>query len=268
MKKLDTLLSSADVTLQQTSSTSIIPTGKTVVAANPPIDQKIKTLVNMLFARFMTIYGHKFKSAFDDDKEIIIAKREWALSLAGYEEDVLVLAIEQAKRQYSWMPSIAEFLQLMDQCQQSFGLAPAEQAYAEACRHATAPSHHPWSHAAVYHAGRATGWFELKSLPRQATQGRFNLHYKVLCQRVLAGENLEQVQGAALPAPNNDNLFALIDQWAKQIDIAPELAQSALYFLHLPARSPLRERLYLRSKAVYVALSIPDSIDELRNKII
>jgi hypothetical protein len=31
------------------------------------------------------------------------------LSLAGYEEDVLVFAIEQTKRQYSWMPSIAEF---------------------------------------------------------------------------------------------------------------------------------------------------------------
>jgi hypothetical protein len=181
---------------------------------------------------------------------------------------VLVLAIEQAKRQYSWMPSIAEFLQLMDQCQQSFGLAPVEQAYAEACRHATAPSHHPWSHAAVYHAGRATGWFELKSLPRQATQGRFNQHYKALCQRVLAGENLDQVQTTALPAPNNDNLFALIDQWAKQVDLTPEVAQSALYFLHLPNHSPLRQQLYIRSNAVYLALSIPSSIDELRNQII
>ncbi len=222
----------------------------------------------MLFARFMTIYGHKFKSAFDDDKEIIIAKREWALSLAGYEEDVLVFAIEQTKRQYSWMPSIAEFLQLMDQCQQSFGLASSEQAYAEACRYAGSPSHHPWSHAAVYHAGRATGWFELKSLPRQATQGRFNQYYKSLCQRVLAGEDLDQVQSVALPAPNNDNLFALIDQWGKQVDLAPELAQSALYFLHLPSQSPLRERLYLRSKAVYLSLNIPYAIDELRTQII
>ena len=222
----------------------------------------------MLFARFMTIYGHKFKSAFDDDKEIIIAKREWALSLAGYEEDVLVLAIEQTKRQYSWMPSIAEFLQLMDQCQQSFGLATAEQAYAEACRHATAPSHHPWSHAAVYHAGRATGWFELKSLTRQATQGRFNQHYKSLCQRVLAGENLDQVQTPALAAPNNDNLFALIDQWAKQLDLAPEVAQSVLYYLHLPNQSPLRQQLYKRSKAVYLTLSLPASIEELRRQII
>jgi len=239
-----------------------------VVAATAPIDHKVKSLVNMLFARFMTIYGHKFKSVFDDDKEIIIAKREWAFSLAGYEEDVLVLAIEQAKRQYSWMPSIAEFLQLMDQCQQSFGLAPAEQAYAEACRHATAPKHHSWSHAAVYHAGRTTGWFELKSLPRQATQGRFNQHYKMLCQRVLAGENLEQVQTTALPTPNNDDLFALIDQWAKQLDITPELAQSALYFLHLPVQSPLRENLYLRSKSEHWAHKIPGSIDALREQII
>ena len=221
----------------------------------------------MLFARFMTIYGHKFKSAFDDDKEIIIAKREWALSLAGYEEDVLVLAIEQAKRQYSWMPSIAEFLQLMDQCQQTFGLAPAEQAYAEACRHATAPSHHAWSHAAVYYAGRATGWFELKSLSRQATQGRFNQYYKPLCQRVLAGENLDQVQNRPLPAPNNDDLFALIDQWAKQLDLAPEVAQSSLYFLHLPYHNPLRQRLYERSKASLLVPSVPTNIEELRNQM-
>lgn len=221
----------------------------------------------MLFARFMTIYGHKFKSAFDDDKEIIIAKREWALSLAGYEEDVLVLAIEQAKRQYSWMPSIAEFLQLMDQTQQSFGLAPSEQAYAEACRHASAPSHHPWSHAAVYHAGRTTGWFELKSLPRQATQSRFNQHYKTLCQRVLAGEDLDQVQTSALPAPNNDNLFELIDLWSKQVNMEPEQAQSVLYFLHLPEQSPLRRRLSQRAHASHPALTIPNTISELRSLV-
>lgn len=38
------------------------------------------------------------------------------------------------------------------------------------------------------------------------------------------------MQTAGLPAPNNDDLFALIDQWAKQLDLLPELAQSALYF--------------------------------------
>ena len=264
MKKLNTLLSSADATLQKTSSTSIIPTGKTAVAGAPVIDQKVKSLVNMLFARFMTIYGHKFKSAFDDDKEIIIAKREWALSLAGYEEDVLVLAIEQAKRQYSWMPSIAEFLALMDECQQSFGLPPQEQAYSEACRHATAPRQHGWSHAAVYHAGRATGWFELKSLSRQATQARFNHHYKILCQRVLAGERLEPLKSQALPAPNNDDLFAMIDLWSKSVGLTPESAQSALYFLHLPSHSPLRENLRLKSQSVYDSFSIPSNIDELR----
>jgi hypothetical protein len=221
----------------------------------------------MLFARFMTIYGHKFKSVFDDDKEIIIAKREWALSLVGYGEDILVLAIEQAKRQYSWMPSIAEFLQLMDQCQQDFGLLAPEQAYAEACRHASAPSHHAWSHAAVYHAGRATGWFELKSLPRQATQPRFNQHYKLLCQRVLAGENLDSVEQPVLAAPNNDNLFALTEQWAQAMGLSPEAGQSALYFLHLPQGSPLRLRLQLISAEKHSVLNIPTNVEQLRKQL-
>jgi len=221
----------------------------------------------MLFARFMTIYGHKFKSMFDDDKEIIIAKREWALSLAGYGEDVLVLAMEQAKRQYSWMPSIAEFLQLMDECQQSFGLAAPEQAYAEACRYASAPSHHGWSHAAVYHAGRATGWFELKSLPRQATQPRFKHHYKLLCQRVLAGENLDAVEQLVLEAPNNNDLFALVDQWATQVHLSPEVAQSALYFLHLPQGSPLRHKLQLVAQEKLPQVSIPTNVEQLRKTL-
>jgi len=215
----------------------------------------------------MTIYGHKFKSAFDDDKEIIIAKREWALSLAGYEEDVLVLAIEQAKRQYSWMPSIAEFLSLMDQCQQSFGLAAPEQAYAEACRYASTPSHHAWTHAAVYHAGRTTGWFDLKSLPRQATQSRFNMHYTALCKRVLAGESLDQIKTQALPAPNNDDLFALVAQWAEKLKLEPEEAQTALYYLHLPLNSPMREQLYLRSDNAYKTLTLPNSIEQLRHQL-
>ena len=35
----------------------------------------------MLFARFMVIYGHKFKSAFNSPKELVIAKREWSTSI-------------------------------------------------------------------------------------------------------------------------------------------------------------------------------------------
>ena len=66
----------------------------------------------MLFARFMVIYGHKFKSIYNSAEELIIAKREWATSIQNYTEDVLVAALERAKVTYSWMPSIAEFVQL------------------------------------------------------------------------------------------------------------------------------------------------------------
>ena len=85
---------------------------------------------------------------------------------------------------------------------------------------------------------------------------------------MLAGEDLDQVQTRAIPAPNNDNLFAIIEQWAKQLDMAPEIAQSALYFLHLPKHSPLRQQLHARTQAAYPAQTIPANIDELRNQVI
>ena len=44
----------------------------------------------------------------------MIAKREWSTSIGSYDEDVLVAALEMAKQTYSWMPSIAEFLQLIE----------------------------------------------------------------------------------------------------------------------------------------------------------
>ena len=85
---------------------------------------------------------------------------------------------------------------------------------------------------------------------------------------MLAGEDLDQVQTRAIPAPNNDNLFAIIEQWAKQLDMAPEIAQSALYFLHLPKHSPLRQQLHARAQVAYPAQTIPANIGELRNQVI
>jgi len=50
--------------------------------------------------------------------------------------------------------------------------------------------------------------------------------------------------------------------------MAPEIAQSALYFLHLPKHSPLRQQLHARTQAAYPAQTIPANIDELRNQVI
>lgn len=218
----------------------------------------------MLFARFMAIYGHKFKSTFETANELAIAKREWALSIAPYDEDVLAMATEMAKQTYSWMPSIAEFLQLIEKCQLSFGLPAAEQAYEEACRYADQPLQHEWSHAVVYHAGKQTGWFELRSLSQEQIWPRFRQQYQVFCDKVLAGQVLTMPGQLSLPEPNSSELFQLISAWGKAQGLADEEAQSGLYYLHLIARNPLRQKLRQQSADKYPQLKLPNSIDDLR----
>jgi hypothetical protein len=222
-------------------------------------------MVNMLFARFMVIYGHKFKSAFNSPKELVIAKREWSTSIGSYDEDVLVAALELAKQTYSWVPSIAEFLQLLEKCQQSFGLPTAEEAYTEACRYASEPSQHAWSHAAVYHAGKQAGWFELRTATQQQIWPHFRTLYKALCDRVLAGEQLPISTARGLPEPSSSELFKLIDQWAEQHDLSSEEAQTALYYLHLVERNPLRKRLLEQAQEKYPNSELPSTLADLRH---
>ncbi len=219
----------------------------------------------MLFARFMVIYGHKFKSAFSSPKELVIAKREWATSIGFYEEDVLVAALELAKQTYSWMPSIAEFIQLIEKCQQGFGLPASDQAYAEACRYAGDPLKHAWSHAAVYHAGKKCGWFELRSHSQQQMAPRYKAIYKELCDKVLAGEVLIMPGQKALPEPSNSQLFELISAWATSNQVPIEEAQTSLYYLHLVARNPLRQRLLDKARSSYPQLPLPETLEDLRN---
>ena len=108
--------------LPQQSWTSATPTGNRAEgeADTGPLPLETKALVNMLFARFMAIYGHKFKSCFETQDEIRIAKREWALSLRGYGERELVSAIDHCKEQLAWMPTISEFLKILHEQEGDF----------------------------------------------------------------------------------------------------------------------------------------------------
>jgi len=51
----------------------------------------------------------------------------------------------------------------------------------------------------VYLAGKATGWFELGNNSESQVYPLFESHYRKLCQRVLAGEELVIEIPEALP---------------------------------------------------------------------
>jgi hypothetical protein len=200
-----------------------------------------KALVNMLFARFMAIYGHKFKSCFETQDEIRIAKREWALSLRGYGERELVPAIDQCKETLAWMPTISEFLKILHEQEGNFGLPGVLRAYEEACLHAERPTRHEWSHPAVYQAGRATGWFRLRSEEQRRVLPDFRYNYEVMSRRVREGEDLSVPVAMALPDGRSNTLVAFIQRWGEEQALAPEVAATLLYYLTKPKGSRVRE---------------------------
>ncbi len=196
----------------------------------------------MIFARFMAIYGHKFKSCFETQDELRLAKREWALSLRGYGELELVAAIDRCKETLAWMPSVSEFLAILRDIQGDFGLPPTKQAYLEACMHADHASRHNWSHAAVYEAGKATGWFRLRSEDEADVLPDFSYNYQVICQRVRNGEQISQPIHTALEDKSDNTLVDFIQRWGEEQEIAPEVAAKLLYFLTKPKGSATRRR--------------------------
>ncbi|MEH6471452.1 MAG: replication protein P [Halopseudomonas sp.] len=221
----------------------------------------------MLFARFMTIYGHKFKSTFEGDDELLVAKREWALSLRGYSEQELVLAVDRCKEQFVWMPTIAEFLALMRKDLQDYGLPSALSAYQEACLHADHPRERDWNHPAVYFAGRATDWFRLRTEDKFDVFADFEFNYRQFCQRVIDGEDLAVPLQQGLPDKSSDTLALFVQQWGEQQGITPQQAATLLYYLEKPKGSPVRAHFKQHSMTKAsewgLTLTLPDEVSSL-----
>lgn len=267
MKTPDQILGKSANGLPQRSWTSRTPTGSREVrdpgaeygreeTAGNAIPVETKTLINMIFTRFMAIYGHKFKSCFETEDEIRIAKREWALSLRGYGERELVAAVNRCKETLAWMPTISEFLAILRDIGGDFGLPGTRDAYTEACLHAEHPQAHRWSHPAVYLAGRNTGWFELRSEDEAQVLPRFSYQYEVLCRRVRQGETLEIPVAQALENRQDSTTARFMLAFAKQHDLPEEQACSLLYYLTLPKGSATRKRLQQRAQAEVDALAL------------
>lgn len=223
----------------------------------------------MIFTRFMAIYGYKYKSCYETEDELRIAKREWALSLRGYSESELVAAVNRCKETLAWMPTISEFLAILRDIGGDFGLPSTRNAYVEACMYADHPQRHRWSHPAVYLAGQNAGWFELRGEDESQIFPRFSYQYEVLCRRVREGENLELPVVPAIENRQDSTVARFMLAFAEEHRLDPEFACSLLYYLTLPKGSATRERLKDKSQARLDAkglkLDLPDRAGPVLN---
>lgn len=235
------------------STTSTTSTGEQGIAPaqaesrQAALDPELKRLVNLVFARFAAIYGHKFESMFSGQQSVALAKREWALSLRGIAEAELVAAIDCCKERLNWMPTIAEFLAIVQELRGQV-LPEVQQAYLEACEYADHPREHQWSHPLVYHAGRASDWYRLRREDARAMFKIFSQHYQHLSERWHQGERFQVPAPLQLPDKTPDHRFAFIENWGKQQGLAPEQAHTLLFYLSKQPGSPIYQQLYRRAE--------------------
>ncbi len=216
----------------------------------------------MVFTRFMAIYGHKFKSSFETEAEMRIAKREWAMSLGQYSENELVAAVNTCKDTMAWAPSIAEFITILQGLNSAFGLPDIRAAYKEACYYADRPSKHNWSHLVVYRAGKETGWFELRSATEKTSFGLFSYHYEIMCRRFRQGDLMDKPVAVAIEDKQDNTLFTFINQWSKEQQVSQEAATKLLYYMTKPQGSDARELYRAKSKQQIAQLQLDITLPE------
>lgn len=156
--------------------------------------------INQIFAAFEVAYHNQFHKAFPNPESLAFAKKYWLSSLECYSPVQIVHAARQVIRTQDYLPSIAVIVRACEQGMDLYGLPPARQAYVEAC---TAPSPKracDWSHAAVYHAGKAAGWHLLANEAEATAFPVFEYHYQQLCRQVMKGEQFSVERPAALTA--------------------------------------------------------------------
>ncbi len=130
----------------------------------------------------------------------------WAATLGGLSGQQIGIGLaalastddEQLRR---WPPSAPEFRALCEnKTPEAFGLPTEDAAFREAYTNA-----HPamadigkWTHQAVFHAAKETGFHNLNTLRTQDSRKLFARNYAIACRMVMAGEALAAIP-LALP---------------------------------------------------------------------
>lgn len=162
--------------------------------------------INQVFAEFEFAYHNQFHKAFLGHESLVIAKKYWLSSLETYSPRQIVLAGKRVISTQDYLPSIAAFIRACEQGQDLFGLPSTHQAYVEACSATSPKIDFPWSHEAVYLAGKAAGWYMLANESETTALPIFRYHYEILYRRVIKGETLEVRTPVAIPAKTQTKL--------------------------------------------------------------
>jgi len=146
----------------------------------------------------MLNYHNQFYAAYPDQSQLNQIKKLWLDALADFPVEQILRGAKHAIEHSEYLPTLNRMLESCTASLESLGLPAPRDAYLEACRAPSPKSAQPWSHPAVYLAGRDSDWFALAGEPESRTWPVFREHYQRYCSAVLRGEQLEIPAPAAL----------------------------------------------------------------------
>ncbi len=162
--------------------------------------------INQAFALFQLNYHNQYHKAYGTGSNLNHAKRLWLEMLGHFEPKVILRAAKAVIEASEYLPTLRTMIKYCEQFSDRVGLPDAHSAYIEACRAPSPKADWNWSHAAVYHAGRASDWYFLQTTPESVAFPIFKSHYEEICTQVRAGAQLDPPRHIALPADTEQPL--------------------------------------------------------------
>ncbi|PCR94882.1 Replication protein P [Pseudomonas fluorescens] len=181
--------------LPNVASSEVVP-----VKADPGTVQ----VINSLFRELMAIFP-AWKQAWPDKEATSAAKATWTKAFMAEKITTIEqirFGIEQCRKLGSdFAPSVGKFINLCQPTPEMLGLPPLETAFREACRnvHPSMAGQANWSHDAIWHTAKESGFESLNRLETSLARKLFERNYVITVRRLIDGLPLQKMP-LALPA--------------------------------------------------------------------
>lgn len=161
-------------------------------------------VINALFRELMAIFP-AWKQAWPDQEAVNAAKATWTKAFMAEKitkVEQIRFGIEQCRKLGSnFAPSVGKFINLCQPTPEMLGLPPLETAFREASRnvHPSMAGQANWSHDAIWHTAKESGFESLNRLETSLARKLFERNYVITVRRLIDGLPLQKMP-LGLPA--------------------------------------------------------------------
>lgn len=182
----------------------MLPNEASAEVAPVKADAGTVQVINALFRELMAIFP-AWKQAWPDQEAVNAAKATWTKAFMAEKitkVEQIRFGIEQCRKLGSdFAPSVGKFINLCQPTPEMLGLPPLETAFREASRnvHPSMAGQANWSHDAIWHTAKESGFESLNRLETSLARKLFERNYVITVRRLIDGLPLQKMP-LALPA--------------------------------------------------------------------